>query len=136
MAEWKHDPLIRLVFVEIGALWEEFPAPARPLLFRVEERMPAASRGDSVMGRLVNVWLFDDHGVRLAPILRREAHDFGETRDGLHRYALVLFQISTDRTHVRLKYTLGPRIAGEIEYDVLESQGELKLETLSGTLAR
>ena len=118
MAEWKTDPLIRLVIAEIRALWEELRSPDRPILFRVEQRSASGPPVASSMGRLVNVWLFDDYGIRLAPILRREAHGFGEPRGGYDRYGLVQFEVDASRSRVALSYRVGPSLVGEIVYDV------------------
>jgi len=131
MAQWKSDPVIGLVFAEITALWKLSTSSGGPILLRVEERDSVGTESAASPGRLVNVWLFDDHGVRLAPILRREAHDFGATRDGYHSYGLVRFVLSTDRTLVTLTYWLGPSIGGELVYEVQSQQGVWKLQALS-----
>ncbi len=135
MAEWKTDPLIRLVFAEIQALWEELRSPDRPILLRVEQREASVSSVASSVGRLINVWLFDDYGMRLAPILRREAHDFGSLRGGYDRYGLVRFEVAADRSRVALTYRVGPSLIGEIRYEVERDGDDIRLRALSDTLA-
>ena len=135
MAEWKTDPLIRLVFAEIRALWEELRSPDRPILFRVEQRSSSGPSVASSMGWLVNVWLFDDYGTRLAPILRREAHDFGEPRGKYHRYGLIQFEVDADRSRVALTYRVGPSLVGELVYDVERNGDEVLLRAMSDMLA-
>lgn len=135
MAEWKTDPLIRLVFAEVRAFWEELRSPDRPLLFRVEQRTASGPSAASATGRLVNVWLFDDYGVRLAPILRREAHDFGEPQGGYDRYGFVQFEVDADGSRVALAYRVGPSLFGEIVYDIERDGDDVQLRAMSDTLS-
>jgi len=135
MAHWKTDPLYRRILDEARALWGELPLGDRPELIRIEER-GASTWGDAnPSGRLVDVWLLDDAGVRLVPILRREGHDFGPTRGIYSRFGLLRFVIAPDRGQVGLEYRLGPEIGGELLYHV-EGEGEdLRLEARTGTLS-
>lgn len=115
MPKWKSDPLYREVFAEIRALWDEVEGRGGPLLFRVEERSPSS--------RPTEVWLYDDAGFRVVPMLRREPHDYGPASGGFHRFGLVWFLVADDRRKLTLGYRLGPQITGEILYEV-ETEGD------------
>ena len=135
MATWKSDPLIQVVFAEVQALWDDLDHPERPLLLRVEERTPATWGGSPSTGGLRNVWIFDDHGARLAPILRHEDHEFGPPHGEFSRYGLVQFAVRRNSAELALRYHLGPSIAGEIHYGIERDGDDLWLLAHSGTLA-
>ena len=121
MSTWKTDPVVRLIFAEIDALWKALAPETRPLLLRVEQR-PDDGRAGACDGRLANIWLFDDHGARLAPILRREPHDFGPDQAGYHRYGLIEFAVCADLTGANLRYRFGPLVGGELDYAIEHSE--------------
>src|SRR4051794_793641 len=110
MTNWKTDPLYRQILGEARALWGELAPEDRPELLRIEERKGTPWDELSPSGRLIDVWLLDDSGIRLVPILRREAHEFGPTRGAFSRFGLVRFAIALDLTQVGLEYRLGPEI--------------------------
>jgi hypothetical protein len=135
MAEWKTDPLMRLVLAEVQALWDENRAPDRPVLLRIEQRQSSRRDRADAKGPLIHVWLLDDYGLRLAPILRREPHDFGVTRGEFSRYGLVRFHIATDRTHAAIEYRLGPSIHGHMNFEVEGEGDQAILLALSDSLS-
>jgi len=135
MATWKTDPLYRRILDEARALWHELPLGNRPDLLRIEQRAMAPWHDPEPSGRLIDVWVIDDADIRLAPILRREEHEFGSARGEYHRFGLIRFAITPDRRQVVLDYRLGPEIGGEIVYSV-EGEGEgLYLLAETGTLS-
>ena len=79
--------------------------------------------------------MFDDYGVRLAPILRREAHDFGEPQGGYDRYGFVQFEVDADGSRVALAYRVGPSLVGEIVYDIERDGDDVQLRAMSDTLS-
>ena len=134
MGNWKTDPVYQGVFEEIQALWADLDTSVRPLLFRVEEREPKTSwDGPTTRGSVLRVWLYDDAGARLTPLLRKEDHDFGETRGEFSLYGLVKFSIEADRSQLVLGFQLGPEVKGELTYDVEEDGSEVRLMAHSGT---
>lgn len=136
MANWKSDPLYRQILGEALALWGELDPDDRPELLRIEERKGTTWDDLDPSGLILDVWLLDDSGIRLVPILRREEHDFGSARGAFSRFGLVRFAIGPDSSQVGLEYRLGPAIGGEIIYEV-EGEGDgLRLEARTGTLSR
>jgi hypothetical protein len=134
--KWKHDPIYVCLFEEIGALWADLDRSTRPTLLRVEEHEPKTSwNGPTLDGRTMSIWIYDDFGARLAPILRREDHNFGGTRDDFYVYGLVKFAIESGRDGALLEFRLGPEIRGEIRYDIEEDGGEVRLLAQSQTFS-
>lgn len=136
MASWRQDGLYFAVLQEARALWDVLPTSSRPLLLRVEERLPIPWSSSMGSGRIGNLWLVDDHGARLAQILRNEPHEFGPTSGDFSRYGLVRFAMSEDREEVVMDYELGPSISGEIHYDIERDGPKIDLIARSGTISR
>ena len=135
MANWKTDPLHRAILGEAQALWAELEESHRPQLLRVERRSSHETGEADLDGSVLDVWMIDDSGVRLAPILRREPYDPGETDGDYSQFGLVRFSVSEDGLRVALDFRLGPRVGGDIGYDV-EGEGDaLQLFAQAGSLS-
>ena len=135
MSSWKSEPLYCAILHEVQALWEDLEGSGRPMLLRIEERTAPPWDGSPALGQLRNVWVFDAHGPRLAPILRHEEHDFGPTTGEFSRFGLVRFAASRDGGTLTFEYRLGPSIMGEIHYGIEREGPALRLVAHSGTLS-
>ena len=134
MTSWKNDPLHREIFHEVRSLWDEVDEATRPLLYRVEERPSQDFSQPGRSSRPAEVWIYDDSGFRVVPLLGAQAHEFGAVRRGCFEYGLVWFAIASDRAKVRLAYCLGPEVFGEITYEVELDGDDLYLMADTGSL--
>ncbi len=130
MARWKVDPLYRLILAEIASLWAEIEGDHRPDALRVEEHASADWDHPAIMGPLTDVWMLDDHGFRLASVLRREDHVAGPVRGDYYQFGLVRFHLDRIGKHAALSFQLGPQLAGELVYEI---EGDGAEATLSAT---
>ncbi|MDB5349899.1 MAG: hypothetical protein JWN86_1146 [Planctomycetota bacterium] len=135
MLKWKTDPLYRQILDETRALWAKLASDARPELLRIEDRAPVPHEAPIFSGRVVDVWVLDDTGLRLVPILRREAHEPGATRGEFFRFGLIRFSINARRNRVDLEYQLGPTIHGDLSYDVEGEGSSLRLHAHTESLS-
>ena len=129
MSNWKSDPLYREIFEEIRALWDQVDESVRPMLYRVEDRSRLNDESSTT-----EVWVYDDEGFRSVPMLRAETHNPGPTTNGFDRFGRVWFNVDRRVSKLMLAYRLGPKIKGEIAYDIEKDGATVFLMADTGSL--